>query len=180
MVIGEDKKSNSINKEHRVFRLGREGVKEKEVYDHVGVKMSLFKENTSRVEEKILKGRETMNASTGLGIRRNGLNMMTCNIIFWQVVVPMVTSGSEVWVISDKDKESLLFFQRYAGRRIQRFPHRAPNASSFYEFGWLRLTSYIKVKKLIFILTILKMSNDYIMRKSFEIRLPEFGENIER
>ena len=37
MVFGEDRKLKSINKVKRVFRLGSEGVKEKDVYHHVGV-----------------------------------------------------------------------------------------------------------------------------------------------
>ena len=149
MVFGEDRKSNITNREYRVFRLGQERVKEKETYDHVGVKMSLFIDNTLRKGEKISKGRKTLDASAGLGIRKNGLYMMTCNRIFWQVVDPTVTFGREVWVNSEKDEELLLTFQRYAGRRVQRFPQRAPNSSSFYGLGWLKLTMYIKVKKLI-------------------------------
>ena len=109
--------------------------------------MSIFGDCTERVEEKISKGRKTLNASTGQGIRRNGLNMNTCNVIFWQVVVPTICFGSEVWVSSDKDEEMLLAFQIYAGKRVQRFPYRAPNSSSYYELGWLKLTSYITVKK---------------------------------
>ena len=99
MVYGEDKKSNINNRKHRVFRLGKEAVKEKDSYDHVGVKMCLFPDNNTRVEEKISKGRKTLNASSGMGLRKNGLNMATCNIIFWQVVVPVVTFGSEVWIL---------------------------------------------------------------------------------
>ena len=180
MVFGEEKKVNCINKTNRIFRLGSERVKEKDVYDHVGVKMCLFKDNTLRVEEKISKGRRTLNASTGLGIRKNGLNMLTCNIIFWQVVIPTVTFGSEVWVMSDKDEDNLLSFQRYAGRRVQRFPQRSPNASCFYGLGWLRITSFIKVKKLLFILTILKMSEDMLTRRVFEKRLNGFCNNREQ
>ena len=126
MVFGEDRKSSLENRKYRVFELGTEKVKEKETYDHVGVKMSIFEGDTLRVEEKISKGRKTLNASTGLGIRKNGLNMMTCNRIFWQVVVPTVTFGSEVWIVSDKDEENLLKFQKYAGRRLQRFPTEPP------------------------------------------------------
>ena len=44
--------------------------------------MSIFGDSTARVEEKISKGRKTLNASSGLGLRKNGLNMSTCNIIF--------------------------------------------------------------------------------------------------
>ena len=38
LVFGEDRKTNGMNSKHRVFRLGRERVKEKEAYNHVGVK----------------------------------------------------------------------------------------------------------------------------------------------
>ena len=58
--------------------------------------MGILNDSTVRVEEKISKGRKTLNASSGLGIRKNGLNMGKCNLIFWQVVVPTVTFGSEV------------------------------------------------------------------------------------
>ena len=93
--------------------------------------MHIFLFNTARVEEKISKGRKTLNSSSGLGLRKNGLNMGTCNIIFWQVMVPTVTFGSEVWILTEKDEELLNSFQSYAGKRVQRFPQRAPNTSSF-------------------------------------------------
>ena len=137
--------------------------------------MCLFIDNTSRIEEKISKGRKTLNASTGLGIRKNGLNMGTCNIVFWQVVVPTITFGSEVWVSSETDDELLLNFQRYAGRRVQRFPQRSPNGSSFYGLGWIKLTLYIQIKKLLFILTILMMEPLNVIRRVFELRLSQFS-----
>ena len=119
----------------------------------------------------VTKGRKVFNASTGLGIRKSGLNMGTCSTIFWQVAVPTLTFGSEVWVCSENDNDLLLSFQRYAGRRVQRFPFRAPNSSSFYGLGWIKLTSYIKVKKLLFILTILKMNQDCVLRRILTYRL---------
>ena len=127
-----------------------------------------------------MKGRKALNASTGLGIRKNGLNMGTCSVIFWQVVVPTVTFGSEVWVCSENDNDLLLSFQRYAGRRVQRFPFRAPNSSSFYGLGWIKLTSYIKVKKLLFILTILKMDQDCVLRRILTSRMQIFISDKER
>ena len=66
--------------------------------------MSIFPDNTSRVEEKISKGRKTLNASSGMGFRKNGHSMGMCNIIYWQVVMPTVSFGSEVWVMSERDE----------------------------------------------------------------------------
>ena len=176
LVFGEERKERIENRIYRQFKLGKERVKEKDTYEHVGVQMSILDNSTKRVDDKISKGRKTLNASTGLGIRKSGLNMGTCNVIFWQVVVPTVTFGSEVWVNSDCDKEHILSFQRYAGRRIQRFPHRAPNASSFYGLGWLKLTSYIMVKKLLFVLTVIRMDQDSVLRRILECRLCTFIE----
>ena len=179
MVFGEGKKENLNNSRFRTFRLGKEAVKEKLTYDHVGVKMRVFQDNTTRVEEKISKGRKTLNASSGLGLRKNGLNMKTCNTIFWQVVVPSVTFGSEVWVMSDKDEELLASFQSYSGKRVQRFPQRAPNKSSFYGLGWLKLTLFIKVKKLLFLRSILKMSPENVILQIFKIKFGKFYDDME-
>ena len=179
LIFGEDRKESVLNRKSRVFRLGHKEVKEKDTYDHVGVKMAIFKDCTSRVEDKISKGRKTLNASTGLGIRKNGLSMGTCNLIFWQAVVPTVTFGCEVWIVSEKDEDLLLNFQRYAGRKVQRFPQRSPNASSFYGLGWMKLTSYVKVKKLLFILSIIRMQPENLMMRILRKRICEFDANIE-
>ena len=114
-----------------------------------------------------------------LGIRKNGLNMGTCNLIFWQVVVPTVTFGSEVCICSEKDEELLLNFQRYAGRKVQRFPQRSTNASSFYGLGWLKITTYVKIKKLMFILSIIRMQPNNVVKRILEHRLYTFDSNTE-
>ena len=44
--------------------------------------------------------------------------MMTCNRIFWRVVVPTITFGSKVWVISERDEENLLSFQKDSAFKI--------------------------------------------------------------
>ena len=141
--------------------------------------MSILPDDTSRVEEKISKGRKTLNASSGMGFRKNGLNMGTCNIIYWQVVMSTVSFGSEVWVLSERDKELLNSFKTYAGKRIQRFPQRSPNTSSSYGLGWLKITSYIRVKQLLFVRTILKLDPENVIRKIFELRLKVFCNNVE-
>ena len=116
MTYGEERKINAKNAKERIFMLGNGRIKEREEYDHVGVKACLFQEGNSRVEEKISKGRRTLNAIAGLGIRQNGLNIGTCNLIFWVIVMPIVTFGSEIWQLSDDDIEKLQAFQRFSGR----------------------------------------------------------------
>ena len=53
LVFGESKGASLLNRKNRAFRLGQEGVKGKETYDHVGIKMSIFNDCVLRVEDKI-------------------------------------------------------------------------------------------------------------------------------
>ena len=65
--------------------------------------------------------------------------MKTCNLIFWAIAMPIITFGSEIWNISDKDLEKLQNLQRYAGRRVQRFSKCSPSCSSYFGLGWIRI-----------------------------------------
>ena len=179
MTYGEERKANGKNAIDRVFKLGSERIKERAEYDHVGVKACLFQDGNNRVDEKISKGRRTLNATAGLGIRQNRLNIGTCNLIFWVIVMPTVTFGCEIWILSDDDVEKLQAFQRYAGRRVQRFPPRSPSCSSYYGLGWLRLETYIFVKKLLFLLTMITMDNNHRIKMVLRHRLTVYLESRE-
>ena len=106
LVYGETKKSHFQNSQHRVFKLGPEKVPEKHEYDNVGVKACIFESNT-RVTEKVSKALRTLNTSSGLGVRKNGLSMHASCIIFWSVVVPVLTFGAEIWYLNDEDKDNI-------------------------------------------------------------------------
>ena len=174
MVHGEDRRASAKNVVNRILRIGNERVKEREEYDHVGVKSCLFHDDNSRVEERISKGRRALDATSGLGIRRNGLNIGTCNLIFWTVVMPIVTFGCEIWHLGEGDLDKLQAFERYSGRRIQRFPQRSPSSSSYYGLGWIRLETYVYVKKLLFLLTIIVMDSSKRVNEVFRYRLDKF------
>ena len=174
LTYGEEPKKNLENSSLRSFKLGNNRVLEKQSYDHVGVKACLYKDDNPRVDEKIVKARRAFNACAGLGIRKNGLTMLTCNIIYWVIVVPIVTFGAEIWCLSESDHEKLNKFQIHVGKRIQRFPSRSPNSCSFFGLGWMRLSTYILVKKMLFALTILRMDVDSIIRQVFTMRICDF------
>ena len=178
LTYGETKAENARNTTFRVFRLGKEKIPEKQEYDHLGVKATIDPENENRVCEKIAKGRRTLNASSGLGIRKNGLNMISCNLIFWSVVMPILSFGSEIWILNDKDHENIQNFQRYAGRRIQRFPQRSPNNTSFFGLGWIKITTFIMIKKILFLLTILRLETPNIIKEVFLLRLDSYLNDI--
>ena len=89
--------------------------------------------------------------------RKNGLTIYSCNLIFWTVIMPIVIFGCEIWVTQDSDAEELNSFRRFAGRRIQRFPNSSPNITSFFGLVWVRITTYLCIKKILFICTILRL-----------------------
>ena len=112
----------------REYKLGNATVKERVLYDHVGIRASTDELDVSGIAERLSKARKTLNAATGLGIRKSDLTMATCNIIFWSLVVPSATYGSEIWHLNGNSLSLLESFQLYAAKKIQRFYYRVPNA----------------------------------------------------
>ena len=180
LVYGETKNEQEKGSKFRTFRLGKEKVEEKFEYDHVGIKACTLKDNNQRIDEKLSKGGRTLNAASGLGIRKNGLTLKTCNLIFLTIVILTITFGSEIWYVSDSDMEKLQSFQRYAGRRVQRFPKHSPNCSSYYRLDWIRIETFIQVKKLLFLHTYLNMNEDNRQKQVFMSRDRDYviGRNV--
>ena len=180
LVYGESKTEAARNSPHRMYILGSERVCERDNYDHVGIKSCTRGDFSPRTLEKIHKGRKSFNASTGIGIKRRGVDMNTCNLLFWSLIVPITTFGAELWILNEHDVRNLENFQKYVGRRCQRFHQRTPSVTSFRGLGWLRLETFIYAKKMLFIRTILTMPNDMIHKVVFLKRLHDFDNNIDK
>ena len=173
LVYGENHKENKINSKHRFYRLGKEVIKESISYDHLGLKNNCLLDN-ERTKEKISKGRKALNAAAGLGLKPGGLSIRACGLIFWSMVVPIITFASEMWVLSDEDVGLLEDFQLYAGRRIQRLHQKAPRETSYRGLGWLSLEIYIYVKKLLFIRTIAILGDASVYKQVFVNRYVQY------
>ena len=70
LVYGDDKHENNQNSGLRTFRLGDDVVAERNNYDHVGIRATIYEEDVSGLEERISKARRTLNAVSGLGIKK--------------------------------------------------------------------------------------------------------------
>ena len=55
----------------------------------------------------IAKGRMALTVSSGLGMRKNGLNMISCNLICWFVAIPILAFVSKIWTLNDKEHENI-------------------------------------------------------------------------
>ena len=178
LVFGETQAERKIASDARVFKLGRERVKERLFYDHVGVKTCVKGDTYVRTEEKIIKARKCLNMSTSIGIMKGGINIRTCNVIYRSVVLPTVCFGCEVWFLKGKDEQLLLAFQRYAARRIQRLHPRSLNITSSACLGWMSIVNYIKARKIIFIRTIAVMEEFFPLRRILVERTLEFNAEV--
>ena len=157
--------------------LGPKRIKKRKEYDHAGIKACTVPYDDCIIEGRLKKARRAFNASMGLGIRKNCLTVATCNIIFWMVIIPILTYGCELWVLSTANVQKLEIFHRYAGRRIQRLHCRSPIECCI---GWIGIERYIQVKKMLFIRTILKMDENAVIRKIFEARFKVFVSDVDK
>ena len=176
LVFGESHNDARRNSQYREYRLGNEKVLEKPVYDHLGLK-SCTQDQTIRVIEKVKKGRKVFNMAAGLGLKPGGLTVKTSSLLVWSMIVPIILYASELWVLKDSDVVILDTFQRYMGRRVQRFPPRSPNETSCVGLGWLRLELFIYVKKLLFVRTVSILDDDNIYKCFFCKRARQFDMN---
>ena len=180
LVYGEGHNERIRNTSDQQFKLGHDRIPEKKTYDHVGVKCSILDSSEERTKEKVAKGRKALGAASGIGVKWGGISMLASNLVFWSFIIPMVTYGAELWVMSDNDVDLIDNFQRYAGRRLQRFSSISPSQTSYACLGWVRIELYIYVKKLLFIRTIVCMDEDYVYKKLLISRTHQFNDDIER
>ena len=110
MIYGENCHEHKKGKKFRTFRLGKDKVNETIEYDHVGVKNCLFGNYCSRTDERVIKARRAFNSILNTGIKRKGLNMSVVTSLFWSIIVPIATYGSEVWVMKGEEIDTLRKF----------------------------------------------------------------------
>ena len=176
MVRAQLKRKETVNTESIVLA-GRSRVKEKTSYDHLGLKSIITADQSERTLEKVNKGRKVFNSASGLGLKPGGLTIRTCSLLFWSLIIPIVTYASEMWVPGDNDIAVLDAFQRYVGRRVQRFPSKSPNETSFTGLGWIRIELFVYIKKLLFVRTIAMLDDESIYKKIFLARAVQFNNN---
>ena len=115
-----------------------------------------------------------------MGIKKRGLILSTCSIIFWPLIVPITLFGSELWVLSVQDLHDIDSFQRQIGRQIQRFHNRSPPHTCIRSPGWMRLETFIYANKVLFLRTILCMNDDTVHNRLLAQRLRRFLEDRDK
>ena len=179
LVYGESVKDHNRNSINRIFKLGPDRVKERSNYDHVGIRNTIFDSDISGISERISKGRRSFNAQSGIGIRKGGVTIFTCNILFWTIVVPTTIYGCELWILDDAVLTLLEDFQNYIGKKVQRLHPRSPNICSYYGLCWMRLERMVQIRKMMFIRTIMVMGDHDLPKTIFCERAKLYFSNLE-
>ena len=177
LVYGESPIESATNSKYRMFRLGKNRIKEETSYDHLGLKNNSLGRGYERTAEKISKGRKALNAASGLGLKPGGLTIQACSLLFWSMVIPITTYACELWVMSDEDIKLLEDFQVYSGRRVKRFHQSSPRETSYAGLGWIRIELFVYIKKLLFVRNIANLKEDSIYRKVFNQRQLVYANN---
>ena len=74
------------------------------------VSKQLFNNTVPRTEERNSKCRRAFNSIAAIGLQKKGVNMTACSILYWSIIVPIVTYGCEVWVLSSEETSELRKF----------------------------------------------------------------------
>ena len=133
-----------------------------------------------RTVDRLSRGIRAFNAATSIGVKKKGLSMAVCSTLFWSIIVPSISYGSELGVMRPDEIETIRKFQRYIGRRCQRFPSKSPNFSAYYSLGWLSLDRYIGVKKLLFLKTMAVMKEHAVCKQTLMRKAYDFNNDLEK
>ena len=125
LVYGETANESAVNSKYRMYRLGKDRIKEETSYDHLGLKNNSLGKGYERTAEKISKGRKALNAASGLGLKPGGLTIKACSLLFWSMVIPITTYACELWVMSDEGIKLIEDIFRAKNSKIpSKFPKR--------------------------------------------------------
>ena len=98
-----------------------------------GLKNCIRGDSTERIDKKISKGRKTLCAAS-LGIKTDALSLKASCLIYWTIIILIVTYTVDHWILSD-DICKLDKSHRFVVMKLQRFHNRSSVLTSFECLG---------------------------------------------
>ena len=160
MITGPDECPN------RKIKLGNEVIECKKQVKHVGI--IICKDNKDMInviDEKVSLARKYIFSARGLGSYMVPVSPRIMSKLYWSVAVPKFTYGLELCVLNDNCINTLEEAHRKFSKIIQMLPISSPNPSHIALLGWLSMSSYISMKKVLFMWRILSLPCDNIYRR---------------
>ena len=172
IILDRKRRKVKLGVENRNFSLGKEIINEKSEYNHLEMKNIISGNIKERIEDRIRMGWERFYTVTGAGIKEP-LPKTICTKIYRTGIIPRVTYGSELWVYKNDDVEMLSMFQNSLADKFKKLSH------SKCPFKWLSIDKYIKIKKMVFLKSILNMHEDSVCRKILRQQADKYDRNKE-
>jgi hypothetical protein len=115
------------------------------------------KENEKRkfIRDRIKKGKSAIAAVHGLGSVDIPTSVKVKNKIYWSVAVPSITYGLEVMELDQTIFNELDDEHWKISKQIQNLPLQTPNPAVLPTVGWISLSSYIDIMRLLFLWRVL-------------------------
>ena len=116
------------------------------------------------LHERIGAGRNALLATRGLGSPRQPVPPTTLSKLYWSISVPKMTYELEVVPTNDYMIEELDKAHRQNARIVQNLPSMTHKPSTHATIGWLTMKSYIAIRNMVFLWSILCLpdTNIYI------------------
>ena len=93
------------------------------------------------------------------------------------IVVHTALYWCEVWFLREKHIEIIGKFTANADQRIGRLNRMTASVCSFFGLGWIRLSTLVHIKKLLFLRTIIVMDDNALIRKVLSDRVGDFNKD---
>ena len=169
-VDGKGRKVEELRIKYRNIILGKGRVKE---YNNL--------ENSLRgnngIKDRVSRGWEPFFTVTGTGVKE-GFPSDFCEKMFKTGIIPIVTNGSELWVLKNHEKNKLKNFQRSIAREFQKLSSGSQN-DSVYSCELRSIDYYIKKKKMRFLRKILMMQEGSDCRKILKQQADQYDKDKE-
>ena len=160
MVWGIDRNPNED------IRLGNFSLECKESVKHVGITLTNSqKASQCAINERIATSRKLLHSVRGLGSHSVPVSPTVMSKLYWSVIVPRFTYGLEVCCMTDSHISSLEEVHRQNAKLIQGLPISTPNPAPLATLGWLSMSSFIVMKKILFLWKIMCLPRSSLYRR---------------
>lgn len=147
--------------------LGNNVIKIVDKCKHVGVPLvSNSADEISNLHDRANKGKVLVLTARGLGSDRVPVSPVVMSKIYWSTVIPRITYGLEVTPVSDKGIQVMEKGHRNNAIVIQGLPQTTHTPAPLATLGWLSMTAYIALRKILFLWQILCLPDGNIFKRA--------------
>ena len=168
MTFGETRRSNSVNRHKRQWKLGLTVIEEVSHFVHVGNMLCSYDNAQQRTDEACKKGNSLYGSLMSCGLHSNGLSPMTCLNIWQRTCLPSFLFSCEVWgKLTNRQYEAIERVFKIFLKSVQGLDRRTHDEIVRGLLGCTTLKGHIDKCKLYFVRKLVSLPPDSIVKKIF-------------